>query len=217
MPLISDDPIDDMSDDMARQIPEWLFEHGRLGYQRVRGELFIYRLPTLRECLLYHKASAHHSVNAGKALLTRIGKSPLPRRTRPQDVAMLITDILDEAFPANDKEDKLLEDIKLEKASYGLLLAKALEPHVKYLDMEKSVWSMSYPEVIEALALKELITGESIEGKKKQRGPRQAHRRPQRRHPGKPREVRGGPGESDNTSAGREAGRGRGQEAGTKA
>lgn len=197
MPLITDEPVESMSQETAAQIPGWLFEHGRLGYQMIRGTVFVYRLPTLRECLLYHKASAHHAVNAGRVLLGSIGKTSLPPRTRPQDVAGLITDILNEAFPGNDQENKLLYDIRLEKASYNLLLAKALEPHVKFLDINKSVWDMSYPELIEALALKELITGEGIEDKKKRQRARQAQRAAAARHHGQPAEVRRGPGQPD--------------------
>jgi len=206
MPLITDEPIENIDPKVSYLIPGWLFEYKRLGYQFIKDEVFIYKLPTFQQCILYHKASAHHSMSAGREFLNRLGLTPVPKRARPSDVAQLITGILNENFLSNDKEKSVLADIKWEKASYTVLLIKALEPHVKFLGIDKSIWDMTYPELVEALALKELVSGESIEDKKKSRTRIRRPREATGVHPGQPGSVQGGPQESDGPFEGGEVG-----------
>lgn len=165
MPLITSEPIKGLDKPQYRKVRAklagWIFDYEWVGYQEVRDQLFFYRIPTLGECSRFQIASTH-CPEAAYEFLDRIKLSEMPKYMKSGQVPKLVQEIIKEAFPTNDQQQNVMVDIMNEDKAIGSLLVRALESHIKAVDPDADIWSMTYQELIEQLAMVQVISGEKI-------------------------------------------------------
>jgi hypothetical protein len=190
MPILTDQPIPGIKAEVSAKIPEWLFEHKQLGYQSVNGDIIIYKLPTVDDCILYHTSAAHNPIAASNFFLKRMCLTALPKHIRAGVMGRLVDTILEECLPQDNPEEKILSDVAKSKEAYGIILMKVLDLHIKRIWPDKTILDMTYPELIEKLAAKEIITGEDIVQRRKgSRAARQVRRQTETGRIPQPTEV----------------------------
>jgi len=160
MPII-DSIVEDLDNKLNSQIATWIIKYGRGGvaYQEVGKGYFFYRIPTIGQLLDLEIAEAYNPLTATLEFLDSIKLSALPK-VKISVVQDLLFRIVTEHFPKS--EENLAKDILKYTYTHMHTLIGAMDAHIKEISTDNNTRGMTYNEVLELLAIKQLITQRPI-------------------------------------------------------
>lgn len=160
MPLVEDN-IEDIPREARKYIPDWFFDHTWLGYQNSEKGVIIYRLPTLRECVQYHKGSLFNPPRACQLFINKIAlfNGHVLEELDPREVGDIVAAILKECYPT---DDSIFDIIDKESLLYDSSLTHAMETFTKSIGDESRIWDLNIREAAERVGLAQVILGQRI-------------------------------------------------------
>lgn len=160
MPLVDTDRIN-ADRGLLANIAKWVFEYGRgkLAYQYVAKQVFVYKVPTLGQMLDLEVAEAQSPMVATKAFLEIISLTSLPRM-KTKEVTTLMKSIVREHFPTgeNGLRDKLL----LFTSRHMQTMVGAVDTHLREIGVDLRSKDLTYEELLEILAIKQTLSQKPI-------------------------------------------------------
>lgn len=176
MPLVEDSP-DSIPKQVYKYLPDWFFDHTWLGYQTTTKGVIIYRLPTLRECMKYHKASIFSPPRACQLFINKIAlyNAAIIDELDPQEVGHVVVAILNESFPRDKAVFNLIDE---QSALYEGSLVHAMETFTKSVGDNERIWDMNIMEAVERVGLAQMLLGQRMKPDEKETN--RTRRQPQR-------------------------------------
>lgn len=158
-------------------VAELFFEHTWLGYQQTSHGPVIYRLPTLKECLQYHKAAQFSPVRACRLFFDKIivWNAAVIAKLGIDEIGKLMTALLLECFPQD--ETKVFDEIDESTEMYLGNLAHIMETYVAAIGDTDGIWDLNIVEASQKVGLAQVITSQRI------RGNEQKNKRARRQQP----------------------------------
>lgn len=178
MPRLEEHP-EVVPDKLRVYAPDWIFQHKHVGYQSTSQGLLVYRLPTLGECLMYHKAALFHPPRACQLFINRIAiyNASVIDDLDINEVGNLVVAILKECFPS---DEKIFERIDTESSMYEQgNLAHAMQTFMAAIGDSTPIWDLTIAEAIERVGLAQVLTEQRIKpNEKTNHRPRRQQERP---------------------------------------
>lgn len=157
MPLVSTHKINTNEDNLAK-IAGWVIEYKHIGYQYIHNKLFVYKIPTIGDLLAYEIAEAQSISWAAHHFLNKI--SLLKPKLRLPEVTLLVGMVIEDHFPSG--EEGLRNDIKEATETSMSTMVGMLDVNLKSMNVDKPIEDMTYEEVLDQLAKKQILTKEPV-------------------------------------------------------
>jgi len=160
--------IDDVPGSYKPHLPKLIFKYDELGFIKQGKSCFVYRYPTLRECLKFQKAAAFHPVNACLEMLEHlILLQPSNHSFLDYDIEdafNLVMAIVDDSYI---NKEEILDEVDAHSNLIDNDMASSLETYSKAISNNDDYWDMNKPEIIKRLGMSQIILGKRIRENKK--------------------------------------------------